>query len=921
MNVSIAHTNFSGGEIDQEMQYKVDQARRAVSVAKAYNMYVQKNGALSTKPGTMAMAQAKYADKKCRIIPFTFSSDQAYILEVGENYIRYHTTSGTITDEAGEIYETATPYAEAVLPRIRSQQSADVMYIVDGEQRQKTLIRYDHAQWEIKDYISKKGPYMPWNTDQSISMILIHDNGAYKLSCSSDYFDAKNIDSLFKIRQHISSQSIKKTFSATGGTSDPIICKDQWRLRTSGNWTGTVFVEKSKNLISWQRIGGFTNDSDGNNTNTYGDSGEDGLTWVRLYYGQASSGSVTASLSVDGFTEEIHCKVIDYIDAKTVSVVPDTDIEQFYKLLQNVVVEYANIMPVMTSNTTPRGKVSGLGGGWVGSTGYQNSSLLYYGADGNQNTGWTPLSASPSGSAASFWQYEFNVPSVINEVEISIYASQLADYYTLTIYDGVNSVSYGRGAWNSVTSRLLWKLSNKKANYIRIDFSGAYTYKAGFAEIRVNGIAQTAVAAGTTEWAEGAWSEKNGYPAQITTHEERIAFASTKMNPGGVWLGETGALDSFMRNSPLLATDGISINVWGRNKTSVVNVNGLLSLEDLIIFTNDGIFRLYSSGVLAPETSRLRPAGADGSNGVAPLPAGSGALFGQTLGTQLKSYGYSLENDNFKAFDKSKWAAHFLKRRKIVSMAYQREPDSIIWIVCDDGKLLSFTYIEDEGIEGWALHETDGEYEDVCTIPGDGYDEPWFVVKRNGKRIIERGVKLRASEDIKEQIQVDCAMTYRAGEGEDKVDVILGLGHLEGKMVSGLADGFKITPRMVVNGQITLDRPASIVHVGLPYKCYAKGLPANWQAQDGPTIGRKMRSVSAKVMLAGTCGGFIGADERENFLQRIPLGTKNGNNFLESGQYDTPLDSDWGDATFYFEQSEPYPATLTTVILDVEYGG
>jgi hypothetical protein len=82
-----------------------------------------------------------------------------------------------------------------------------------------------------------------------------------------------------------------------------------------------------------------------------------------------------------------------------------------------------------------------------------------------------------------------------------------------------------------------------------------------------------------------------------------------------------------------------------------------------------------------------------------------------------------------------------------------------------------------------------------------------------------------------------------------------------------------------------------------------------------------MRSVRAKIMLAQTCGGLIGADDNRKFLQRIPLGSKNGENFLESGIYITPLDADWGAAKFYFEQDKPYPATLIGVVVDVEYGG
>lgn len=48
-------------------------------------------------------------------------------------------------------------------------------------------------------------------------------------------------------------------------------------------------------------------------------------------------------------------------------------------------------------------------------------------------------------------------------------------------------------------------------------------------------------------------------------------------------------------------------------------------------------------------------------------------------------------------------------------------------------------------------------------------------------------------------------------------DSISGLGHLEGESVAILADAMVMGQRVVAGGSITLDNPATVVHVGLPY--------------------------------------------------------------------------------------------------------
>ena len=60
---------------------------------------------------------------------------------------------------------------------------------------------------------------------------------------------------------------------------------------------------------------------------------------------------------------------------------------------------------------------------------------------------------------------------------------------------------------------------------------------------------------------------------------------------------------------------------------------------------------------------------------------------------------------------------------------------------------------------------------------------------------------------------------------------ITGLNFLEGKKINILADGAVHPQKTVASGSITLDRAASVVHLGLPYESDLQTLPLALQIE------------------------------------------------------------------------------------------
>lgn len=88
-----AHTNFTGGELDPRILGRTDLNRYYQGLSKCENFVVQSSGGVKKRPGTIWLQDSREPDltKNVRLIPFRFSTTQAYVCEFGPLYIRLFT--------------------------------------------------------------------------------------------------------------------------------------------------------------------------------------------------------------------------------------------------------------------------------------------------------------------------------------------------------------------------------------------------------------------------------------------------------------------------------------------------------------------------------------------------------------------------------------------------------------------------------------------------------------------------------------------------------------------------------------------------------------------------------------------------------------------------------------------------------------
>lgn len=151
-------TNFTAGEISPRMKSRHDVARYSNGCQLLQNMYIWPQGGASKRPGTIWANVIKNSASPARLYPFIFSSVQAYMLEFGNNYIRFYKNGGSILS-AGVPYEVTTTYLQSELPDLYFTQSADVLFICHPNHPPAQLNRFADTNWTLTDVLFNDGPY------------------------------------------------------------------------------------------------------------------------------------------------------------------------------------------------------------------------------------------------------------------------------------------------------------------------------------------------------------------------------------------------------------------------------------------------------------------------------------------------------------------------------------------------------------------------------------------------------------------------------------------------------------------------------------------------------------------------------------------------------------------------------------------
>lgn len=416
-------------------------------------------------------------------------------------------------------------------------------------------------------------------------------------------------------------------------------------------------------------------------------------------------------------------------------------------------------------------------------------------------------------------------------------------------------------------------------------------------------------------------------PSTVTFFEQRLMLARTTAAPNAIWGSRSGQFENFDRSRPLRDDDSLSFSiVAGR----VNAVEQLASTTSLIALTSDSIFNVDgdgAGGVLTASSQAARRQIGRGSSRLPPLVIDNVVFYSPSTGDSVRTIGYSFEFDGLKSSDVSIYSPHFLDGFDIVSWCYSQEPRSLIWAARSDGKLLCFTWEQEQNVWGWTLCETDGLVKSVCCITEGGEDRVYMIVERElegvSRTFMERMVSHRW-DDITETCFMDCAVsaTFETPRSE-----FSGLWHLEGRTdVVGIVDGVAVHDLEVTDGQVTLPEnvgTGSVVSFGIPYQVDVKTLPVRFNAQgEGFNVGRKQQTGQIVLSLHESRSVFCGVDENNLYLVKsrtdeawgTPDDLMTGDYLVDSANVVS------GEASVHVRQTSPLPLSLLGVFMEPVLG-
>lgn len=199
--------NFNAGELSPLLGGRTDSPRYKQGLDIAQNYIPTLQGPLTRRPGMKFLNAVKDSTKPPVLIPFQFSETQSYILEFGDQYIRFYANNGQVVNSTagfkitgglfatsfpfyatraslvpmpnefisssvatsmGDILEVPTPYSYTDCAQIKWAQQEDTLYLSHPNYPLFKLQRFAQQFWTLKRAYLQDGPYLPLNSYQTV---------------------------------------------------------------------------------------------------------------------------------------------------------------------------------------------------------------------------------------------------------------------------------------------------------------------------------------------------------------------------------------------------------------------------------------------------------------------------------------------------------------------------------------------------------------------------------------------------------------------------------------------------------------------------------------------------------------------------------------------------------------------------------
>ncbi len=421
--------------------------------------------------------------------------------------------------------------------------------------------------------------------------------------------------------------------------------------------------------------------------------------------------------------------------------------------------------------------------------------------------------------------------------------------------------------------------------------------------------------AASSDWSEGRWSPKRGYPTAVAFHEGRLFWAGKDRLNGSV-------SDSFYNFDP--DTEGASAPIDRTiGQGPVDNINWLSSGKTLLIGCESSIKSARSSNLDEPLTIlniTIKDVATQGSASVPAVKVDGQVIFVQASGVRLYEAGFDSVSYDYNTVDLTAIVPE-VGQPEIVKVAVQRQPDTRVHCIRSDGTVALLIYDKIEDVKCWILIETDGTIEDVVVLPGDVEDEVYYHVNRtvggSTYRFLEKWTLESENKGGATTKLADSHIIYSGVS----TDTITGLGHLEGESVIAWGNTKDLGTYTVSSGGITPSEAVTWCCVGLTYQADFKSAKPALSTAHGSSLLQKKIIPQIGVLLADTHAQGLEYGPDFDNLDNLPA-RENGADVSSDAihtAYDEeafPFPGAWDtDSRVCLRATAPRPCTLLAMVV------
>jgi hypothetical protein len=918
--------SFNAGEVSPFIDARTSLEKYRSACRTLENFQILPYGGVIRRPGTQCLGATKSATSQTRLIGFNFSTTTRFIIEMGAGYMRFWNpaTGALQTNTSGGILEVSHPYAGADLREIQFVQINDIMYFAHENYPPRKLSRLADNNWTFEEVVWDFPPQLQRNsTDTTISSS--SNQGTVTLTASDPIFKSGHVNTRWDLKWKRLTAFKEYTINAVG-VSNSLDTIGAWDFSTSGIWDATLRLMRIPNEVwkngpikkSFTRSGTTATISHNDHGYQTGDfvhivSGSPLATTIPYSITVTNDNAYTISVADSGGTSG----TAEIENLSQMEVVREYDVNADKNILASGNEgDRCGLKIWVSAHTNPIANGQEVQFTLLPSTSALKSSDTY---------------TVKSVSGNTFQIQNLNNTS-ISVADNGIYAGETA----VVIKSGVVSVSLLTlsGLSNGVFTYTL----DTKARAILTNSN----YTTG-GIVKINSVASSGLTASatvvewlgadslnnkkTTLWTEPGFSGQTGYPRAVAMHEQRLCYGGTSTQPNTIWCSAIDDFENFQTGTTaadavqftLAASEGNRINWMYSQSQLLIGTSG----DEWTIGSADSTQALSATNVQANRQSSY------GSKYMRAALVNDVLLFVQRNGRKVRELVYELNKDGWVAPDLTLLAEH-ITNGEIVDLAYQQQPDAVLWCVRGDGALIAMTYERDQKVVGWHRHviADNADVESVATIYGNGTeDEVWMVVKRRvagqDYRTIERFPLLWRTQFDN---QTTASWRYLDGHFSFPSGALTPLtgpfepgdptsartvsvpAHFNGKTVT-IVQGTSVTTQLVTtflgNTSITLYSTAA-GYVGLPYTSTLRPMKLDADFEDGTAQSRKKRIHQVVVRTLKSRGGEVRTNNG-TWYALAPTTTTGDQKIILGGAFGIDADVD-------VRQTEPYPMCIISIL-------